>query len=88
MTHRLLAFSRKQILELRVINLNMVVAGMEELLRRLIGEDVLLVTTLAGELADIKADTHHGWASTCRVIPLPRATRAAGVPAARSKGRA
>jgi len=56
LTHKLLAFSRKQVLQPRTINLNAVVTGMEEMLRRLIGEDITLVATLAGELAPVKAD--------------------------------
>jgi len=57
MTHKLLAFSRKQVLQPRIINPNTVVTGMEELLRRLIGEDILLVTIL-GNTGNIKADPH------------------------------
>jgi signal transduction histidine kinase/ActR/RegA family two-component response regulator len=57
MTHKLLAFSRKQVLQPRIINPNSVVTGMEELLRRLIGEDILLVTIL-GNTGNIKADPH------------------------------
>jgi signal transduction histidine kinase/ActR/RegA family two-component response regulator len=55
MTHKLLAFSRKQVLQPRIVNPNTVVTGMEELLRRLIGEDVLLVTIL-GNIGNVKAD--------------------------------
>jgi two-component system cell cycle sensor histidine kinase/response regulator CckA len=46
LTRQLLAFSRKQRLEPEVIDLNSVVAGIEQMLRRLIGEDVVLTTTL------------------------------------------
>ncbi|HTU03098.1 MAG TPA: ATP-binding protein, partial [Candidatus Sulfotelmatobacter sp.] len=53
---RLLAFSRKQVLELRPVQLNEVVAGMDKLLRRVIGEDILLTTHLAAELPIVKAD--------------------------------
>jgi signal transduction histidine kinase len=56
LTHKLLAFSRKQVLQPRTINLNTVVTGMEEMLRRLIGEDITMITTLASELAPINAD--------------------------------
>jgi PAS domain S-box-containing protein len=56
LTRQLLAFSRQQLLEPRVINLNDVVAGVEKMLRRIIGEDVELVTRLAPDLGLIKAD--------------------------------
>jgi signal transduction histidine kinase/ActR/RegA family two-component response regulator len=58
MTHKLLAFSRKQVWQPRIFSPNSVVTGMEELLRRLIGEDVLLVTILGSNLANVKADPH------------------------------
>jgi PAS domain S-box-containing protein len=56
LTHQLLAFSRKQVLQPKVLNLNSVVAGIEGLLRRLIGEDVQLRTVLAPDLGTVKAD--------------------------------
>jgi signal transduction histidine kinase/ActR/RegA family two-component response regulator/uncharacterized protein YigA (DUF484 family) len=56
LTQQLLAFSRRQMLQPRVFDLNQVVAGMGTMLRRLIGEDVLLVTTLHPEPIWIKAD--------------------------------
>ena len=46
LTRQLLAFSRKQILEASVLDLGEVVAGMQPMLRRLIGEDLDLVTEL------------------------------------------
>ena len=58
LTKQLLAFSRKQVVQPRVLDLNTVVSGMEALLRRLIGENIPLVTVLAGELAKIKADSN------------------------------
>ena len=56
LTHKLLAFSRKQVLQPRLIDLNWVVVGMRELLRRLIGESILLDTVLGSGLGRIKAD--------------------------------
>lgn len=56
LTRQLLAFSRKQVLRPAVLNLNDVVRGMEGMLRRLIGEDVVLQTVLAADLAWVKAD--------------------------------
>jgi two-component system cell cycle sensor histidine kinase/response regulator CckA len=49
LTRQLLAFSRKQIIAPRVLDLRDVVAGMRQMLARLIGEDVELVTSLAEE---------------------------------------
>ena len=46
LTHQLLAFSRKQVLQPRVVDLNAIVRGIEPMLRRIIGEDVALVTLL------------------------------------------
>jgi two-component system cell cycle sensor histidine kinase/response regulator CckA len=56
LTRQLLAFSRKQILEPRLISVNTVVTGVEKLLRRLIGEDNELATTLESALYSINAD--------------------------------
>ena len=56
LTRQLLAFSRQQILEPRVVNLDAVVAGMESLLRRLLGEDIDLVVVPTPGLGRVKAD--------------------------------
>jgi len=56
LTRQLLAFSRRQVLQPKVLSLNDVVSSMEKMLRRLIGEDVRLVTDLAPELAFTRAD--------------------------------
>ena len=56
LTRQLLAFSRKQILEPKVLDLNEVVGDMSKMLRRVIGEDVELATRLASELGRVKAD--------------------------------
>jgi two-component system cell cycle sensor histidine kinase/response regulator CckA len=56
LTRQLLAFSRKQVLELRVLDLGAVLAEMETLLRRLIGEHIQLVTIYGQELGHVRAD--------------------------------
>jgi PAS domain S-box-containing protein len=56
LTRQLLAFSRKQILQAKVFDLNGVVSDMEKMLRRLIGEDIELRTLLNAELGNINAD--------------------------------
>jgi PAS domain S-box-containing protein len=56
LTGQLLAFSRRQVLQPRVLDLNAVVSDMDMMLRRLIGEDVELVTMLEPELSSIQAD--------------------------------
>jgi two-component system cell cycle sensor histidine kinase/response regulator CckA len=53
---QLLAFGRKQVLQPCILDLNSVVGDMESILRRLIGEDVELVTTLDPELGHTNAD--------------------------------
>jgi PAS domain S-box-containing protein len=56
LTNKLLAFSRKQILNPRVIDLNAIVTDMDKMLRRLIGEDVDLITRIDADLGLVKAD--------------------------------
>jgi PAS domain S-box-containing protein len=56
LTRQLLAFSRQQVLEPKVLDLNAIVLQVEKMLRRLIGEDVDLRATLGPELGCIKAD--------------------------------
>jgi two-component system cell cycle sensor histidine kinase/response regulator CckA len=57
LTRQLLAFSRKQVLKPKVMELNSVVADMDNMLRRLIGEDVELVTTLDLCIGQVIADS-------------------------------
>jgi PAS domain S-box-containing protein len=56
LTRQLLAFSRRQMLQPQVVDLNALVQQLEKLLRRLISEDVELVTVLAPGLPAIKVD--------------------------------
>ncbi len=56
LTAQLLAFSRRTIVEPKVLDLNEVVSQSASLLRRLIGEDITLATALAPDLKRVKAD--------------------------------
>ena len=56
LTRQLLAFSRKQLLELKVVDVNTVIQEMERLLRPLIGENIELVTRLSPEAGRTRAD--------------------------------
>lgn len=56
LTRQLLAFSRRQVLQPRPLNLNDVVTGMTAMLRRLISEDIDLHTSCASELGTVRAD--------------------------------
>jgi len=55
-TRQLLAFSRKQVLSPRMVNLNEIVLNLDSLLRRLIGEDIEVMTVPADDLGSVKAD--------------------------------
>src|SRR6266705_1020809 len=56
LTRQLLAFSRQQVVEPRVVSLNTVIEGLQKILRRVIGEDIELTTTLAPDLGAVRAD--------------------------------
>jgi PAS domain S-box-containing protein len=56
LTRQLLAFSRKQVLSMQVLDVNAVVINIERMLRRLIGEDIELATALDPGLGRVKAD--------------------------------
>ncbi|HEV7968591.1 MAG TPA: PAS domain S-box protein [Candidatus Acidoferrales bacterium] len=56
LTRQLLAFSRQQVLETKVLNLNAIVEDMSKMLPRLLGEDVELHVSLDPELGAVKAD--------------------------------
>src|SRR5215471_9901400 len=59
LTNQLLAFSRQQVAVLRVVDLNEVVRNMDKMLRRLIGEDIVLEGKLTGGLPRVKVDPSH-----------------------------
>ena len=59
LTRQLLAFSRRQILETKVLDLNAIIRDLDKMLRRVIGEDIELVKLLSDSLATVKSDP--GW---------------------------
>jgi len=59
LTRQLLAFSRRQVLQPRVFDLNVLIGETGRMLRRLVREDIQIVVNLAPELWHINADPHH-----------------------------
>jgi len=59
LVRQLLAFSRRQIMEMKVLDLNAILRNLDNMLRRVIGEDIELVTVLAEDLGRVKTDP--GW---------------------------
>lgn len=57
LTRQLLAFSRNQVLQMKLVELNEVVFGFEKLLRRLLREDISLELSLTEEPLSVRADT-------------------------------
>jgi len=53
---QLLAFSRRQVMEMKVLDLNSLLRDLDKMLRRVIGEDIVLATLLAEDLGRVKAD--------------------------------
>jgi PAS domain S-box-containing protein len=56
LTRQLLAFSRRQVLQPQVLDLNEVIGDMERLLRRVISEDIALVTQFESAIGAVRAD--------------------------------
>jgi len=56
LTNQLLAFSRRQILESKILNINNLLRKIKKMLRRIIGEDIKLKTDFSKEIYKIKAD--------------------------------
>ena len=59
LTRQLLVFSRKQVVERKILDLNAIVKETEKMLKRLIGEDISLTAALEPKLGKIKADAGH-----------------------------
>jgi PAS domain S-box-containing protein len=58
LTTQLLAFSRRQMIQPKPVDLNHIITNIEKMLRRVIGEDIVLCTNLGSGLGQIKADTN------------------------------
>jgi PAS domain S-box-containing protein len=56
LTRQILAFSRRQVMEMQVLDVNTLLRDLDKMLRRVIGEDIELVTLLAADLGRIKTD--------------------------------
>ncbi len=56
LTRQLLAFSRQQVLEPRILDLNEILGGMDKMLRRILGADIDLVSVPAAKLGRVRAD--------------------------------
>jgi PAS domain S-box-containing protein len=56
LTNQLLTFSRRQILDMKVLDLNTIVRGLEKMTGRIIGEDIEMVTVLDDHLGRVKTD--------------------------------
>jgi PAS domain S-box-containing protein len=56
LTKQLLAFSRKEVIQPRIVDMNAIVQDLEKMLERLIGEDVELAISLGDEVGKIRAD--------------------------------
>jgi signal transduction histidine kinase/CheY-like chemotaxis protein len=59
LTNQLLAFSRRQVAVPRILDLNEIVMSIDKMLRRIIGEDIQLVTHLSPGVPPVKADPSH-----------------------------
>ena len=56
LTRQLLVFSRRQVMEMKVFDVNQMVQDLEKMLRRVLGEDIELISVLDKDLGKIKAD--------------------------------
>ena len=58
LTRQLLAFSRRQVMQPRIVDLNILVENVKSLIGRVVGENVQLITSLEPELGHVRADPH------------------------------
>lgn len=56
LTRQLLAFSRKQIIKPKIVDINAIITELAKMLRRLIGEDIIFETKLKSKIGNIQAD--------------------------------
>jgi two-component system, cell cycle sensor histidine kinase and response regulator CckA len=56
LTRQLLMFSRQQVIESKVLDLNVLLSAMDKMFRRILGEDIDLVSSLEAELGRVRAD--------------------------------
>jgi PAS domain S-box-containing protein len=56
LTRQLLAFSRRQVMDMKVLDLNAIITDLSRMLRCIIGEDIELITVLAEDLGRVKTD--------------------------------
>jgi PAS domain S-box-containing protein len=56
LTHQLLAFSRRQIMDVKVLDVNTILRDLDKMLHRIIGEDIELIRLLAEDLGRVKVD--------------------------------
>jgi signal transduction histidine kinase len=56
LTRQLLAYSRKQVLQPRVLDMSAIINGLSAMVRRLIGEDITIDLRLANDLGEVRAD--------------------------------
>ncbi len=56
LTNKLLAFSRKQILQTKILNVNTLITDLEKMIQRIIGEDIMFISNLETGIGNIQAD--------------------------------
>jgi two-component system cell cycle sensor histidine kinase/response regulator CckA len=78
LTQQLLAFSRKQVLQPKVLDLNAVVRGLEPLIRRTLGERITLAIELSPEPERVKADPGHMQRAVMNLVANARDAMARG----------